>query len=127
MARWYEPRLRHAGTHNEAWRNHRYPLPPEDFDPRFYQSAHPDLISRQHLTGEEPLTLSGLLPDGPRSMRLPGVYLLARARTGERPAARRYAASWTPLASTLMHAAPSSCGAPSSSATTPFATWPSGR
>lgn len=88
MARWYEPRLRHAGTHNEAWRNHRYPLPPEDFDPRFYQSAHPDLISRQHLTGEEPLTLSGLLPDGPRSMRLPGVYLLARARraSGQRRA-----------------------------------------
>ncbi len=81
MARWCEPRLRHAGTHDESWRSHRYPLPPEDFDPLFYQSAHPDLVCRHHLTGEEPLTLSGLFPDGPRSMRLPGVLLLARART----------------------------------------------
>jgi hypothetical protein len=79
VARWCEPRLRHAGTRDAAWLRDRFPRLPEDFVPRFYQSAHPDLIVASHLAGDEPLALSGLLPEGPYTARLPGVVVFARA------------------------------------------------
>lgn len=78
MARWCEPRLHYVGPCDENWRRTRFPLMPEDFDPLFYQSAHPDLISKDHLQGNEPLLLDGFFPEGARLMRLPGVYVLAR-------------------------------------------------
>jgi hypothetical protein len=76
MARWCEPRLRHAGTYDEVWLAKRYPQLPEDFDPAFYQSAHPDLILNSHLEGNEAIILNGLLPEGRRDMYLPGIRLL---------------------------------------------------
>ncbi len=75
-ARWWAPRLALQGTYDKKWRNDRYPLVPEDFDSRFYQSAHRDLVAVPHLTGDESVTLSGLLPQK-RDMRLPGWRLIA--------------------------------------------------
>lgn len=77
LARWCEPRLRHAGTYDDAWREQVYPDLPDDFDPRFYQSAPPDLICDGHLDGDEPVMLAGLLPEGRAEMRLPGLVVLA--------------------------------------------------
>ncbi|WP_426176186.1 DUF2169 family type VI secretion system accessory protein [Massilia sp. TWR1-2-2] len=76
IARWWTPRQALQGTYDEKWRNDRYPMVPEDFDSRFYQSAHPDLVAVPHLTGDESVTLSGLLPQK-RDMRLPGWRLVA--------------------------------------------------
>jgi hypothetical protein len=75
IARWWEPRLAYQGTYNDHWRKVRYPLLPEDFDSRYYQSAHPDLIAIPHLRGDEIVTLTGLLPQR-RDMRLPGWRLI---------------------------------------------------
>lgn len=76
IARWWEPRLGYQGTFDERWRNTRYPQLPENFDSRFYQSAHPDLIVSPHLGCDETVTLTGLLPQ-PQEMRLPGWRLIA--------------------------------------------------
>lgn len=73
MARWCEPRASLQGTRDAQWREHRYPALPSDFDPRFYQSAHPDLICAEHLRGDEVLTLAGLLPEGRVHLPLPAV------------------------------------------------------
>src|SRR4029079_3507430 len=37
-AHWSQ-RARFAGTYDDAWRESRWPLPPEDFDPRFFNVA----------------------------------------------------------------------------------------
>lgn len=76
IARWWAPRQAHQGTCDDHWRNGRYPLLPEDFDSRYYQSAHPDLVCTPHLARNEVVTLDGLLPEK-REMRLPGWRLVA--------------------------------------------------
>jgi hypothetical protein len=53
-------RLQHAGTYDEAWLATRHPQLPEDFDPAFWQCAHPDLILLPYLKGQEILTLGRL-------------------------------------------------------------------
>jgi hypothetical protein len=56
----WDLRLRHAGTYDAAWLANRHPLPPEDFDFRFWQCAHPDLIATPHLQGDEGYALGNL-------------------------------------------------------------------
>lgn len=76
IARWCEPRLGYQGTLDEKWRTTRCPQLPENFDSRFYQSAHPDLVVSPHLRGDEVVILSGLLPQR-QEMCLPGWRLIA--------------------------------------------------
>lgn len=59
-------RRQYAGTYDEAWKRHRHPQLPEDFDYRFYQTAHPKLIYPGYLRGDEPVKLAGLVPGGGR-------------------------------------------------------------
>ncbi|MDO5622439.1 MAG: DUF2169 domain-containing protein, partial [Paracoccus sp. (in: a-proteobacteria)] len=57
----------------------RHPLLPQDFDFRFWQCAHPDLITRGWLHGDEPFELCNLLRGHPRlSGRLPAIRLQMR-------------------------------------------------
>lgn len=60
----WRPRAAYAGTYDEAWRRQRSPLPPEDFDARFYNGAHPDLQAEGYLKGGEAVVLLNLLPEG---------------------------------------------------------------
>jgi len=60
----WEPRSRFAGTYDEAWRRTRAPLPPLDFDPRFFIASNVGLWSPAHLRGGEPIELDGLSPEG---------------------------------------------------------------
>jgi hypothetical protein len=39
VGRGWRPRIEFAGTYDERWMNERLPLPPEDFDERYFQSA----------------------------------------------------------------------------------------
>lgn len=59
---YWQPRCRFAGTYDEQWRQTRAPLLPDDFDPRFFNAAHPDLIAPGHLVGGEPVVLSNVGP-----------------------------------------------------------------
>jgi hypothetical protein len=81
IARWCSTRLQHAGTYDDDWRASVYPRLPDDFDPRFYQSAPPDLICREYLDGDEPIDIVGICADGPLRGRLPGVHVLAATTT----------------------------------------------
>lgn len=76
IARWWAPRLAYQGSYDDHWRSTRYPLLPENFDSRYYQCAHPDLVVTPHLVGDESVTLVGLLPTE-RDMRLPGWRIIA--------------------------------------------------
>lgn len=85
---WY-PRYTFAGTYDESWQRERVPYLPEDFDPRFFNVAHPDLVCRGYLRGGEPVRVRNASPHGPLRFALPECRLDAavriRGRT-ERPA-----------------------------------------
>ncbi len=65
------PRRRYAGTYDEAWQKNRSPYLPDDFDPRFLNAAHPDLVFDRYLQGGEPVELDNMSGRGPLRFRLP--------------------------------------------------------
>jgi hypothetical protein len=73
IGRSWQPRAGFAGTYDEAWLKDRSPLPPKDFDDRHYSAAHPRLVSRRHLNGDEPVVLLNASPGGTLRFQLPAV------------------------------------------------------
>jgi hypothetical protein len=74
----WAPRLQYAGTFDAHWRDHRMPLPPQDFDARYAQAAHPDLVSQEALRGGEEVVLENLTPESLCRFRLPRARLIIR-------------------------------------------------
>lgn len=73
---WWRFRQKHSGTYDEHWLNERHPLLPADFDPRFWQCAHPDLIATPHLLGDEDYQLENLHASLPQATgQLPSLTL----------------------------------------------------
>lgn len=65
------PRRKYAGTYDEDWQKKRAPYLPEDFDPRFFNAAHPDLVFDGYLKGGEPIQVVGASAKGRLRFRLP--------------------------------------------------------
>ena len=53
----WEPRRSLAGTYDEAWQARRAPFLPKDFQARFFNAAHPDLVCKRYLRGGEPVQI----------------------------------------------------------------------
>jgi hypothetical protein len=84
LSPWWRQRQRFAGSYDEAWLEGRHPLLPEDFDARFWQCAHPDLIATPHLTGDEDYTLTNLHPQLAEARgQLPGATLGVHCEGGD--------------------------------------------
>ena len=101
IARWWQPRINCQGTLDEEWLAHRHPHWPDDFDARFYNSAHPDLIAPDYLRGDELITLTNCLAGSQRLQsdnvslyryrtRLPGLAIkaLAEQQSGKQTVTR---------------------------------------
>jgi hypothetical protein len=71
----WEPRVKYVGTYDELWQTERAPYLPEDFDKRFFNIAHPDLVATGYLKGGEDVFISGMHPDGNINFKLPSVSL----------------------------------------------------
>jgi hypothetical protein len=69
------PRRRFAGTYDEQWQRGRAPYLPDDFDPRFFQSACPELAFDRYLQAGEHVQVVGALPDGPIAFTVPESHL----------------------------------------------------
>lgn len=67
----WQPRLGYAGTYDEQWQQQRMPLLPMDFDDRYFNGAHPDLILPRALTGGELFTATNLSESGLLHFSLP--------------------------------------------------------
>lgn len=67
----WQPRVRYAGSYDEAWLERRAPFLPEDFDPRFFCCAPADMHFEQPLVGGEPVVMLGFDPDRSFELRLP--------------------------------------------------------
>jgi hypothetical protein len=75
LAPGWSPRSERGGTYDEDWRRTRMPLLPKDYDPRFHQSAPPELVCEAPLRGGEEVRTTGLVPEGELAFRLPRVHL----------------------------------------------------
>ncbi|MEI8720152.1 MULTISPECIES: DUF2169 domain-containing protein [unclassified Mesorhizobium] len=72
IGRGWQPRIRYAGTYDQAWTDTQWPLPPKDFNPQHYLCTPPDQHLPQILGGED-VTLIGLTPESRWEFRLPSV------------------------------------------------------
>jgi len=72
IGRHWQPRMSFAGTYDEAWMKNRCPLLPDDFDDRYFNGAHPKLVSRQYLQGNEPVEVLNASVKGMLRFSLPG-------------------------------------------------------
>ena len=69
------PRKKYAGTYDEAWQTSRAPYLPLDFDPRFFNSATPDMIFSPHLQGGEDVEIHNADSSGRLAFKIPHVTL----------------------------------------------------
>lgn len=87
----WEPRCGSAGTYDARWRETRAPFLPADFNPRFFNAAHPDLVCKGHLQGGEEVQAINVSPTGPLRFNLPSCRFDVQvhvARRIERPEMR---------------------------------------
>ncbi|MFQ5503533.1 MAG: DUF2169 domain-containing protein [Planctomycetota bacterium] len=80
----WQPRLSYAGTYDEAWQKSRAPYLPKDFDPRFFNAAHPDLVCDGYLEGGEPVRIENASRNGLLEFTLPGCRLGIEVRIAGR-------------------------------------------
>jgi hypothetical protein len=71
----WQPRRQYAGTYDDAWREHVFPVLPSDFDDRFFNCAPPGLTSNGFLEGGEAVELINLCSRGPLRFNLPAIAL----------------------------------------------------
>jgi len=69
------PRRQFAGTYDENWSQTRAPYLPDNFDSKFLNAAHPDLIYPGFLQGGESVSIRGMHPMGDLNFNLPYVKL----------------------------------------------------
>ncbi len=69
------PRRKYAGTYDKHWQQTRAPYLPKDFDKRFLNAAHPELIYPGFLQGGESFSVTNMHPDGAFNGELPDVKL----------------------------------------------------
>ncbi len=70
------PRRGYAGTYDDKWQRARAPYLPDDFDPRFFQSASPEFAFDRYLQGGEAVQVDGVTPDGPIAFTIPDAHLM---------------------------------------------------
>jgi hypothetical protein len=79
------PRVRHAGTYDDAWQRTRYPLYPTDLDDRFFLCSPEDQRPPEHLRGGEPVELLNLTPSGRLAFQLPRLAFRWESHFRNRP------------------------------------------
>lgn len=76
----WQPRIAHAGTYDDAWRKHRAPYLPTNFDARFHRTASDGLSFDGGLEGGAPMVFDGLHPTQAFAFTLPRCQLDVSAR-----------------------------------------------
>lgn len=78
----WSPRRELAGTYDEKWRQTRFPLWAEDFDPHYNNCAPVDQQVQGFLKGGEAIELINLSANGRVAFQLPRIILRFRTRFG---------------------------------------------
>lgn len=69
------PRRQWAGTYDEVWQTICAPYLPDDFDKRFLNAAHPDLIYPGYLQGGEAIIIKGMHPSSDINLTVPQINI----------------------------------------------------
>jgi hypothetical protein len=77
------PRSRYAGTFDDVWRATRMPLLPHDFDPQYWNVAHPSLQFEEHLRAKDPIAILGMTPGNPFMLELPPLCVVLHGKTDD--------------------------------------------
>jgi len=80
----WQPRARYVGTYDEQWQTQRAPYLPDDFDNRFFNMAHPDLIYPGYVQGGEAVSISSMHPAGELKFELPRLDLISQFILGDK-------------------------------------------
>ncbi len=72
---YWSPRTQWAGTYDEAWQSTRAPYLPKDFDKRFLNAAHADLVYPGFLQGGEAIVIKGMHQAGDIKLSVPRVKI----------------------------------------------------
>lgn len=97
IARFWQPRVKWAGTHDAAWfkqfhdsvAGNQLPDYARDFDYRHFQAAPPDQVTPAPLRGDEWIELTGMFDDARvLDIKLPGIALQASLQTKDGRALR---------------------------------------
>ncbi len=73
----WQNRVNYAGTYDEAWQTGRAPYLPLDYDRRFFNLAHNDLIYTDYLQGGEAVYISNMHSSGDLQFNLPMINPIA--------------------------------------------------
>jgi len=79
----WQPRVGFGGTYDEHWQQSRAPYLPVDYDKRFQNAAHPDLIYPGFLSGGESVEITHMHPAGTLHFLLPKVKLVGRVKAAQ--------------------------------------------
>lgn len=87
LGRNFQPRLGHAGTYDQRWRDERFPFLPDDFDAQYFQSAPTDQ-QVAYFEGGEVVRCLEMTESGVFEVRVPrfDIPLVFRFRDREVPA-----------------------------------------
>jgi len=80
LAPHWHPRAGFCGTCDEQWLRSRAPHLPPDYDSRFQNAAHPDLIYPDFLNGGEAVEITHMHPQGTLRFSLPVVRLMGKIK-----------------------------------------------
>lgn len=80
----WSPRADYGGTFDENWQKKRAPYLPTDYDKRFQNAAHPDLIYPGFLLGGEEVSISHMHPGGTMGFLLPQINLKGRVKIAQK-------------------------------------------
>jgi len=80
----WKPRVDFVGTYDEAWQTQRAPYLPDDFDRRFFNMAHNNLIYPGYLEGGEQVRITNMHTTGDMQFNLPQVNLLSQVEMNNR-------------------------------------------
>jgi hypothetical protein len=80
----WQPRREFAGTYDERWQKTRAPYLPDDFDPRFFTCAHPDLVFDRYLQGGEPVKIRNASVEGEMDFYIPACKFSNRVTIANR-------------------------------------------
>jgi hypothetical protein len=73
IASYWSPRRDLNGIYDETWQKSRYPLLPEDWDPRSLLCSPTDQLSDTHMCGGDPVELTNLTKEGKLTFTLPKI------------------------------------------------------
>ena len=80
----WHPRAAWAGTYDDHWKKTRAPFLPQDFDKRFLNMAHADLVYPGFLAGGEAVHISNMNPHGAIQFDVPRVKLATRIAVADK-------------------------------------------